>query len=132
MGREAGDFLQDILECIELIEHYTARGQAAFRRDIKARDAVVLRLARIGEAVKRAEAAGVDLPSAAPAIPWSDIAGMRDLLMHQYWRADEDIVWNTARKDLQPLKEAVRKMLGSHKQRRRPAIPAPAPSKRRR
>lgn len=127
MARGADDFLEDILECIELIEDYTAQGQAAFRKDIKARDAVVLRLARIGEAVKRAEAAGVDLRSAAPAIPWSNIARMRDLLMHQYWRVDEDIVWNTARKELQPLKEALRKMLGSLKQRRKPA-----PSKRRR
>ena len=77
-----------------------------------ARDAVVARILQIGEAVKGAQAGGIDLDAAAPHIPWHRIAGLRDLLAHRYWRTDPEIVWGVVAKDLKPLAAAVRKLRG--------------------
>jgi uncharacterized protein with HEPN domain len=64
----------------------------------------------IGEAVKNL---GEDVRQRAPSIPWSDIAGMRDLLAHEYFRADPTIVERTVRKDLPALDRAVARLRSS-------------------
>ena len=109
MARRAREYLADLLESVAAVRAYTRSGKRAFLRSAMARDAVVARIIQIGEAVKGAQAAGLDLETLAPEVPWRQIAGMRDLLSHQYWRTDPAILWAVVAKDLGPLEAAVRK-----------------------
>jgi uncharacterized protein with HEPN domain len=70
---------------------------------------VIRQLEIIGEATKRlSQAARADSDS----IPWQDIAGMRDKLIHDYFGVDLEAVWLTARDDVPVLKAVVRSVLG--------------------
>ena len=110
MNRRAEQFLADILEAIEAIETYAGSGEKAFRADGKARDAVQMRLIEIGEAVKKVQELGLKLSAIEPAIEWPKIAGMRDVIAHHYWRVSKTLLWDTVRKSLPPLKDAVRRL----------------------
>jgi uncharacterized protein with HEPN domain len=70
-------------------------------------DAVVRQLEIIGEATKRISS---ELRSVNPQIPWSDMAGMRDILIHDYIDVDVDIVWKTASESLIKLKSLLQNM----------------------
>jgi uncharacterized protein with HEPN domain len=106
MARRTEEYLADILESVSAIHVYTRSGKRAFQRSAMARDAVIARLVQIGEAVKGAQAGGIELEKLAPEVPWKEIAGMRDILSHQYWRTDPQIVWSVVEKDLKPLRAA--------------------------
>jgi len=110
MARRAEEYLADLLESVAAVRAYTRSGKRAFLRSAMARDAVVARIIQIGEAVKGAQAAGIDLETLAPGIPLRQIAGMRDLLSHQYWRTDPQILWAVVAKDLEPLEASVRRI----------------------
>jgi uncharacterized protein with HEPN domain len=110
MARRPEEYLDDVLESVQAVRAYTKAGRGAFLRSAMAQDAVVARIIRIGEAVKGAQAAGLPLEKVAGEIPWALIAGMRDLLSHQYWRTDPAILWGVVAKDLGPLAAAVRKL----------------------
>ena len=112
MARRPEEYLLDIFDAVAAVRAYTRRGRSAFLRSAMARDAVIARLSQIGEAVKGAQSGGIDLEALAPEIPWRQIAGMRDVLSHQYWRTDPAIVWGVAAKDLVPLEAALRKIRG--------------------
>jgi len=62
----------------------------------------------IGEATKRIDE---DIKKQYPEIPWKDMAGMRDILIHQYTEVDEDIVWKTTTQKIPPLKKQIEKIL---------------------
>jgi uncharacterized protein with HEPN domain len=85
MPRDFKVYLEDILEAIGRIKRYT-RGlsKQAFAGDDKTLDAVVRNLEVIGEAVKQLPA---DLRAREPRIDWQKIAGLRDVLIHQYFGA---------------------------------------------
>jgi len=119
MARAPFDYLRDVLEAIAKIREYTRGGEAAFRRNSMARDAVTARLIQIGEAIKYAQGEGLDLPALAPAIPWRDIAGMRDRLVHKYWDSDHAVVWGVIDSDLKDLERAVKSILRKKRARRR-------------
>lgn len=110
MNRRAEQFLADILEAIEAIEAYAGSGERAFRADGKTRDAVRMRLIEIGEAVKKVQELGLKLSAIEPAIEWSKVAGMRDVIAHHYWRVSETLLWDTVEKALPPLKAAVKRL----------------------
>jgi uncharacterized protein with HEPN domain len=119
MARRPEEYLADILEAAKVIRGYTRKGKQAFLRDAMTRDAVIARILQIGEAVKAAQAGGIDLEARAPEIPWRQIAGMRDLLSHQYWRTDPEILWAVVANDVKPLQSAVQKMRSQRVKRRR-------------
>ncbi|MGI8419322.1 MAG: HepT-like ribonuclease domain-containing protein [Candidatus Levyibacteriota bacterium] len=62
----------------------------------------------IGEATKRIPD---EFKKNHPNIPWKDMAGMRDILIHQYTEVDEDIVWKTITQKIPPLKEHIESIL---------------------
>jgi uncharacterized protein with HEPN domain len=106
------DFLQDLLREIGRIERFTAdiTSLQQFEQDEKTTYAVIRSLELIGEAVKKIP------PSARiqnPEIPWKAIAGMRDILIHHYWDADLEIVWDVAQEHLEPLKLIISKLLNT-------------------
>ena len=119
MARSPYDPLADILEAIEKIREYTRGGKAAFGKNAMIRDAVAARLMQIGQSVKDAQGQGARLSQLAPAVPWRDIAGMRDRLAHKYWQVDQEIVWNVIESELEKLKEAIGPLLkeGQHPKR---------------
>jgi uncharacterized protein with HEPN domain len=71
-------------------------------------DGVIRNLEVIGEATKNLSE---DLRVANPSIPWRQIAGMRDVLIHDYLKVNLNRVWRTVENDLQPLGIAVRRLL---------------------
>ena len=73
-----------------------------------AQDAVVRNFEVIGEAVKRVPEF---LKEERPDIPWRRIAGLRDILIHQYMRVDLEAVWAIVRDDLHEFKQAVAEIL---------------------
>lgn len=106
MTRE-GLRLLHILESIERIRTYASTREAFFA-DPKTQDAVIRNLEIIGEAAK---ALGRETTASAPEIPWTDIAGLRDRLIHRYFSIDLELVWDVVSSELEPLERAVRVLL---------------------
>lgn len=109
-SREFALRVQDILAEIAVVEEIiTDLSMEAFSQNRQALRAVLYSLAVIGEAVASAIA---DLEAAEPTIPWHQIRGMRNAVIHEYFRVDVEIIWETARSDLPILKEALQRILG--------------------
>jgi uncharacterized protein with HEPN domain len=98
--------IEDILEAAGRIETYIA-GLVfeQFQGDRKTVDAVVRNLEVIGEAARHLVTIQADLPVD---IPWADIAGMRNVLIHAYFGVDLGIVWQTATVDVPALAAKLR------------------------
>jgi len=101
-------FLGHVLEAIATIESFTVEGQEEFMADLKTQSAVVRQIEIIGEAVKNLDAA---LLANEPNVPWRQIAGTRDRLIHAYFKVDLEAVWAMVKQDLPPLKQNIRRML---------------------
>jgi len=108
--RDDRERLLDIQEAIERIEKYTARGQEAFEQDELIQTWVLHHLQIIGEA---ARALSPSFMQQHAGVPWSQIIGMRNVLVHNYFGIDVAIVWSVVERDLPPLKQQVVSMLGS-------------------
>ena len=113
MKRDYRDYLTDILESIEKIEEFT-KGftPARFAADEKTQLAVIKSLEIIGEAVKKIP---TTLKKKHPDIPWRQISGMRDKLVHEYFGINIKVVWKTIVEDIPPLKPLMGKMLANLK-----------------
>jgi uncharacterized protein with HEPN domain len=96
------------LDAVNQIEEYTNITYEEFLETRLIQDGVVRQLEIIGEATKNLSS---DTTEQYPQIPWKEIAGMRDKLIHAYFGVDLDEVWNTAKKDIPYLKEAVEELL---------------------
>lgn len=94
--------LQDILEAIEKIERYTDQGRTAFDRDELIQTWIIYHIQVIGDASRRLSAS---LHSTYPEIPWSQIVGMRNILVHDYFGIDLAEVWSTAVRDIPKFKQ---------------------------
>jgi uncharacterized protein with HEPN domain len=98
--RESGDaaFLDDILEACALIASRLRKKQLPdFVSSTELQDSVVLRLIVIGEACKNlSEKARKRYPDVA----WKDMARLRDLAVHHYWKIDALKVWEIAQEDV--------------------------------
>ncbi|MBI3961810.1 MAG: DUF86 domain-containing protein [Deinococcus sp.] len=101
-------YLLHIAQCIQRIESYTQDGRAAFMASSLTQDAVIRNLEIIGEATKRISQ---DLKQAYPDVPWRRVAGLRDVLIHNYIRVDLDEVWNVMEADLPGLKSKIEAIL---------------------
>ena len=73
--------------------------------DTKTQDAVIRNLEIIGQAVKDYDVA--TLAAAAPAVPWQQIAALRNVLAHQYLGVDMSLLWNIVECELPRLREAI-------------------------
>ncbi len=102
-------FLRHILEYIALIEKFTEGIEKKEFLDNEEKQLAVVRCIEIiGEAVKQLPPS---LREKHHEIPWKDITGTRDLLIHAYFSIDLDLVWKIIEKDLQPLKTTIEKIL---------------------
>jgi uncharacterized protein with HEPN domain len=102
-------YLESMRECLERIDEYTVGGEEDFMASKLVQDGVIRNLEVIGEATKNLSD---DLRSANPEIPWRQIAGMRDVLIHDYLRVNLGRVWQTVVHDLPPLSIVINSLLG--------------------
>jgi uncharacterized protein with HEPN domain len=100
--------LSHILEAIERIERYTSVGAEVFLAQSHWQDATIRQLEIIGEAVK---SLSPETKALRPDVPWKQIAGMRDFLIHGYFGVDLQVVWVTAERDVPALRRAVEQLL---------------------
>ncbi|SRR3989344_2757131 len=108
MKRDTSLFIDDILENIELIEKSVKKlSKEKFKLNRLIVDATIRRLEIIGEAVK-------NIPNALrvryPEIPWKNIAGFRDVIIHGYFGIDLDLVWKIIKEDLIKLKKDIQRV----------------------
>lgn len=97
-------YLGHILEAVEKIEAYTAPGHAEFMDSTLRQDAVIRQLQVLGEAVKRLSA---EAKANRPEVPWRRIAGMRDVVVHDYAGIDLEAVWEVSQEKLEQVRLAV-------------------------
>ncbi|MGR3302854.1 MAG: HepT-like ribonuclease domain-containing protein [Candidatus Scalindua sp.] len=108
-NREFRDYLNDIIEVIDDIQNFTEN--ISFRdleNDKKTLYAVIRCLEILGEAVKKIPK---NVKERYPDIPWKDMAGMRDVLIHDYFGVDVETVWLTVNEKTPHIKPIVEKML---------------------
>ncbi|MFC1807572.1 DUF86 domain-containing protein [Candidatus Omnitrophota bacterium] len=104
-------YLRHIADAITRIEEYLADvDQPTFIKTPLLQDGVIRQIEIIGEATKRIS---VDVKGKHVSIPWKDIAGMRDKLIHDYFGVDNDAVWSTAKRDIPALKTEIKRILKS-------------------
>ncbi len=109
MKRDETVYLQHILDAIALVEEYlNGISEDQFHKRHLIQDGVIRQLEIIGEAVKHLSN---ELRDQYPHIPWQDIAGTRDKLIHDYFGVDVDKVWLMAREDLPAFKSEVTAIL---------------------
>ena len=107
--RNERERLLDIQEAIIRIEKYSASGRHRFEHDELIQSWIVRHLQIIGEAVRSLPSPFRDQHSK---IPWSNIIGMRNALVHEYFDIDTDIVWTVIERELPILKQEIEKIIG--------------------
>jgi len=107
--REQGDYLGDILDAIYKVDVFIKdMNYDQFKSDDKTIFAVIRALEIIGEATKRITE---NIRTSYPKIPWREMAGIRDKLIHDYFGVNIEVVWKTATGDLPSLKPGIKKIL---------------------
>jgi uncharacterized protein with HEPN domain len=101
-------YLQHIRDALQDIAGYCGSDHGAFLDDRMRQDATLRKLEVIGQAVKNLSE---DTKSRQPEIPWKQIAGMRDKVIHDYFGVNLEIVWAVVQKELPKLRVAVEGLL---------------------
>jgi uncharacterized protein with HEPN domain len=103
-------YLRHVLDAVEKVERYALVGHDEFMAASHWQDAVIRQLEIMGEAVKRISPEVLGRRSD---IPWRRIAGMRDVLIHNYMGVDLEAVWSVTQEELALLRQAVEELLSN-------------------
>lgn len=109
MKKDPHVFIGHILESIQLIEEYSCHLTAEkFKKNRATQDAIIRRLEIIGEAVKNLSP---QFKAKHSEIPWKQMAGMRDVLIHEYFDIDLSLTWSVVIRELPSVKEKLQAIL---------------------
>lgn len=103
-------YLQHIRDALQDIASYSSTGREAFLKDRMRQDAILRKLEVIGQAVKNLSESAKSLQ---PQVPWKQIAGMRDKVIHDYFGVNLEIVWAVVENELPRLRVAISSLLKS-------------------
>ena len=107
--RDSKLYLKDILEAIEAIEEFVKDIDfETFKRDDMRSSAVIRKFEIIGEATRNIPD---NIKQKYSSIPWKNISGMRDRLIHFYFGIKYELVWDTIKIDIPVLKSQIKKIL---------------------
>ena len=111
-GRDIVIFLQDIVESAEFVQSYIQGiSEGEFYQSTEKQDAILHRIQIIGEAAK-------NIPDEHrqewPHVPWRAIAGMRDIIVHEYFGITLSMIWKLAVEDVPVLRDQVKEILESY------------------
>jgi len=108
MKKDPSIFIGHMLDSIKIIEGYSEGMTVAdLLGSVDLQDKIIRRIEIIGEAVKNLPE---EIKRSHPEIPWRDIAGMRDIVVHQYFGVDLEFVWHVVTKDIPELKQKLLKI----------------------
>lgn len=108
------DYISDVCDALEKCLLFTEGMQfSGFTEDEKTVFAVIRALEVVGEAVKQIPAS---LQEKYPVIPWREMAGMRDILIHHYFSVNPEVVWKTVTEDIPELLPVFQQILADQQQ----------------
>ncbi|RZN35859.1 MAG: DUF86 domain-containing protein [Methanosarcinales archaeon] len=103
------EYLTDILESAKIaLDYVVGMDKNEFLGDLQCQDAVIRRLGIMGEAARRIS---IKTHEDYPDLPWSDLIGMRNIMIHEYDVVDRHIVWETVHCDLTSLIDTIENIL---------------------
>jgi uncharacterized protein with HEPN domain len=100
--------LAHMLDCLARIREYTGHERARFEGSNLIQDAVVRNLQTLTESSQRLSA---DIKGTEPLIPWRELSGFRNVIVHDYMGLDLDAIWLVVAQDLPALSEALNRMM---------------------
>lgn len=106
--RSDRQWLYDMLQAINQIEEYTVEGKQTFEQNRLIQSAVMYQIIIIGES---ARAISEELQTQNPEVPWSAIVGMRNILVHEHFRINLELVWSIVERNLLELKVKIKAIL---------------------
>lgn len=111
------DYLEHIAQAIARATGYLKHTEnlAAFQETPLYQDAVLRNMEIIGEAATKIHKVAPDFTARYPEIPWVKMREMRNLLIHEYFFVNLEIVWSTVKNDLPPLQEQIQAVLIQHR-----------------
>ena len=115
MEKDDTIYLRHILDAVDTVDEYLQGvDEVKFKATRLLQDGAIRQIEIIGEAVRHISK---DLRRTYPEIPWQDVAGMRDKLIHDYFGVDIEKVWLTTQEDLSILKQQVIGILKDYSQK---------------
>ncbi len=107
--RDPLDRIRDMIDAAEAIGSFVeGLDLEAFRHDRRTVDAILRNIAVLGEAVRAVPA---EIRALRPEIPWTDVADMRNVVVHEYFGVDLDILWRTATEEVPALLDQLRALV---------------------
>lgn len=100
--------LLDIQEAIEEIKKYAVRGKESFRNDELVQTWILHHLQILGEAAAKISD---EFQEQHPDVLWYKIIGMRNILVHDYFRIDINAVWSVVENDIPVLEQQIKQLL---------------------